>query len=764
MAKIKSDAAVSAPAPSLLGTKLSHYRILEEIGEGGMANVYLAFDESLSRRVALKFLKPEILQRANYAHKILAEARAAAAVDHPFVCKVYETCETDVGIFIVLEYVSGTTVRDRLREGWLPSPVALKYACEVAEALVEVHNRGIVHQDLKPANIMITRHDHVKLMDFGLARQFQSPADAQACDTAISTAILEGTPCYMAPEQLRGEPAGIQSDLFALGLVLHEMLTGRHPFLKDAMPATVGAILHEDYSKVPKGQLEPDLIDIIDRALRKSPNERYATAEEFRSRLVQALDALKTPGRASRAKQIIAILPFEDLSAEKDQEYFCDGLAEELLNMLTSFDELQVISRTSSFQFRNSRQDIRTIGRTLNATAVLEGSVRKAGSRLRITATLTNVRDGYPMWSQKYDCGIHDILAIQELISQAIANRLKLMLGQTNDEKVSETKLPVKPEAYELYLRARYFWNQRKPASLLESIKYYKMACEADPTYSKPHAGLAVSYVTLSIYGVIPPVQAMTNAREAAEQALSHDQTLVDAIAALGCIASVFDFRWDKAESYFKQAIRLDPKNALAHQWYAINLLAPFGRFEDARFEIERALEIDPASPLVLATAGVQYYFARRYSQAVDNLMKAFQLDPELAVLQYFIAQVHLARGRHSEAIEYLKAASFLSNRDSESLALLAYAYAASGNRDVSVTLLEELKQRATSQYVSPVLLSQINIGLGNIDCALDLLQEACSTRATDLIWIAVRPVFDPIRRDARFVEICTRLGLPAMV
>lgn len=726
-----------------------------------MGDVYLALDEALDRRVALKFLKEERPQNVHY-HKILAEARAVAAVDHPFVCKVYEVSEIEGRAFIVMEYVSGVSLQERLRKGPLATDQAVKYACEVAEALAEVHARALVHLDIKPANIMLTRQGHAKLMDFGLARPALNWVAPTTSEHSSTLPRVPGTPGYMAPEQIRGKMVDSRADIFALGVTLHEMLTGSNPFLTDTSDATTAAVLDETYSPPAADKLAPALAEIIARAVRKDPVERYSTIEEFITSLTEWSEGYAHDSATSEGR-IIAILPFSDLSPGKDQDYFCDGLAEEILNTLEKVEGLNVVSRTSSFRFRGTDLDIREIGRSLNATAVLEGSVRKAGDQIRITATLTNVSDGCSLWSERYDCRLDDVPATQELLAQAVANRLESGFQKGSSTRNFERGPAAKPEAYDLYLRGRHCWNQRTPLGLRQSLEYYKMASAADPNYPQPYAGLALSYITLAIYGAMRPGEAMPQARQAAEQARRLDRTAADAIAALGCIASVCDWKWDRAEDYFKEAIAADPKNALARHWYAINLLAPLGRFDEAGAEIDCASLLDPASPLFLATAGLRYFFERRYSQALDHLMRALRIDPALGITHHFLSQVYLARDERLKAIDHAEKAVAFSADDSESLAVLACACAGS-DRSTTLSILEKLRGRAQTGYVSPVLFSQIHLALDDPNRALDFLEEAATWRATDLIWIRVRPLFDPLRTNPRFVELCKLIGFPVKV
>jgi serine/threonine protein kinase/tetratricopeptide (TPR) repeat protein len=744
----------------MLGQTISHYRILERLGAGGMGDVYLALDEALERRVALKFLKGELSQNANYK-KILTEARAAAAVDHPFVCKVYEASEIDGQAFLVLEYVSGLSLQERLKQGPLPAGEAVKYACEVTEALMEVHHRALVHLDIKPGNIMITRQGHAKLMDFGLATSMLDWVPPPPSEDFPGLPRIAGSPAYMAPEQIRGKKVDSRADIFALGITLHEMLTASHPFRRDSIVSTITAILGESYSTPPADKLDPALAEIITRAVEKNPANRFATIEELNSRLRRWAEK-GLPVSSPRKGHTIAILPFIDLSPQKDQGYFCVGFAEGILNALGKVDDLNVVSPTSSFRFRGT-EDIREVGRSLNATVVLEGCIRKTTEQVQIMATLRKVDDGIPLWSDQHDCQVDDVATVQKKFAEAITMKLcAKSQGRSSDGNFEGSRI-VEPAAYDLYLRGRHCWNDRTPLGLRQSLEYYKMASEIDPRYPEPYAGLALSYVTLSIYGAMRPSEAMVQARCAAEQALELDRTAADAIAALGCIAAVCDWKWDRAEDYFKEAIAADPKNGLTRQWYAINLLAPLGRFDAARAEIERASVMDPASPLLSAVTGLLYYFERRYSLAVDHLTRALNLDPALAITHYFLSQVYLAQNDYPKAIDHAEKAITFSAGNSESLALLACAYAPS-DTSATLELLEKLQSRMRDGYVSPVLLAQIHLALRDSSRSLDLLEQAVTWRATELTWIRVRPLFDPLRKNPVFLDLCKRIGFPVKV
>jgi len=749
----------------LIGGTFSHYRILRKIGQGGRGEVFLAEDTILDRKVALKFLSSTTELRPDVRARFLMEAKCAASIDHPFICKVYETGEVDGQGFIALEFVEGQTLAEKLNAGPLPFEEALTVAIQIAEGVAAAHERGLIHRDLKPNNIMICRTGHVKVMDFGLAKQLiAQPAESDDITSVAGLQTLDGsligTPAYMSPEQIRGERADARADVFGMGLVYFHAFSGVHPFIKRTVQATMGAITYEGTPALSSfaAKVPAQLSEIISRMLMKDAASRYPSACEVRDDLIRFRNSFVGAVKAF-SQSTVAILPFVDLSPDRDQEYFCDGLAEELIIALNNIEGLRVASRTSSFRFRGNNVDMREVRERLKVETVLEGSVRKAGDRVRVVVKLVSLETGYPLWSERYDRKFDDIFEIQDEIAQSIAEKLKLSTSSTNDSR-SIGSSPENIRAYEFYLKGRYYWNKRTEENLKRSIDFFQRALAEDPHYTPALAGLAESYVTLGLYGALPPSDVMPAARESAEKALARNHDMPEALNALAATQAVYDWDWSSAERNFKRAINSNPSYAAAHQWYAINCLVPCGRFAEGRAAIQKASELEPLSLAVLATSGLVSYCQRDYDAAISEYMKALDLDPNFGIAHYFLGQAYLEKSLIDKAIAELEQSVVLTNRSPECVAMLGYAYAVAGNRSRAVELVSELEMRSIDRYVSPVQFAWMRLGLADHDKAFAELGRAYDLRAADLIWLRVRPVFDAIRSNSRFESLCKQLGL----
>src|SRR5437867_1281287 len=747
-----------------IGSIFSHYRILRKIGQGGRGEVFLAQDTILNRKVALKFLSPTTDERPDLRARCLIEAKSAASIDHPFICKVYEAGEAEGRYFIALEFVEGQTLADKLNAGPLPFDEALTIAIQIAEGVASAHERDLIHRDLKPNNIMISRTGHVKVMDFGLAKQL--PQGAESDDTTCSAVMqtmdgsLVGTPAYMSPEQIRGERADARSDVFAMGLVYFHVFSGVHPFKKNTTQATMGAIVYEQPPVLSSSaqHVPPELSEIVSRMLMKDPANRHPSAREVRDDLIRFRSCLPLSTKAFSPRSI-AILPFVELSPDRDQEYFCDGLAEELITALNTLEGLRVASRTSSFRFRGSNFDTREVRERLKVDTVLEGSVRKAQEKIRVVVKLVDLETGFPVWSQRYDRQFDDIFEIQDEIAEAIVQKLKVSIPSVDAPKWIGNS-PENIRAYESYLRGRHYWNKRTEENLKRSIDFFQSALRDDPEYALALAGLAESYVTLALYGALPPGEVMPAARQSAERALARRSEMPEALNALATTNAVYDWDWSSAERNFKRAIRANPNYAAAYQWYAINCLVPRGRFIEACAAIQRALELEPLSLTVLTTSGLVSYYQHEYGSAISEFKKALELDANFGIAHYFLGQAYLGKGLIDEAIAELGQSVRLTDRSPECVAVLGYAYALAGNRSAAAELARELETRSTERYISPVLFAWIHLGQGDHDQVFTRLEQAYERRAADLIWLRVRPAFDVLRYDPRFESVCKRLGL----
>src|SRR5580700_6061081 len=718
------------PAPP--GTRLGPYEIVDLIGSGGMGEVHKAIDTRLGRTVAIKLLFD------THTDRFEREARAIAALNHPHICTLY-----DVGPdYLVMEYIEGIPL-----EGPLPAKEAARMALEIAGALEAAHAEGIVHRDLKPANILVARSG-VKLLDFGLAK-VQPAAAAEGTVTQTQAGTILGSAGYMSPEQVRGQPADARSDIFSFGVVLYEMLSGRRAFDRGNAVSTMAAILHTEPGPI---EAPPELASVMARCLRKSPSERFQN-------MAEVITALEVPEQdpGPNKDSCIAVLPFANMSGDKDNEYFSDGLAEEILNALTKLPELRVVARTSAFAFRGKDQDIRGIGETLGATHVLEGSVRKAGSRLRITAQLISIADGCHVWSERYDREMTDIFAIQDEISQAIVTVLKLKLARPGSRAIA--RLPVEPEAYESYLKGRFFWNKRTEADLDRSIDYFLRAIELDPAYALAYAGLSDAYVLLGIFGVRPPNDVYPKARAAAEKALEIDGTLAEPHAALGHVLTAYDWDFQRAEEEYSKALDLNSSYPTAHQWYG-HLLAVMGRYAEGVAEVTRARDLDPLSVPINAFVGLIYMKARQNREAVEAARKGVDLDPNNPFAHWMLARTLDAHNELPESVAESEKAARLSGGSHASTAQLGCAYARIGDTAKAHKIIDQLVELSRTEYVSPYDIAIIYTGLGEKDLALVWLEKAYEERAVRLLELP-DPAFDDLRFDPRFQDLVQRIGLP---
>jgi TolB-like protein/Tfp pilus assembly protein PilF len=698
-----------------------------------MGEVYKATDTRLGRTVAIKLL------RSAHSDRFEREARAIAALNHPHICTLH-----DIGPnYLVMEYVEGSTLR-----GPLPLDEAMRLALQIASALEAAHAKGIIHRDLKPDNIIITQMG-VKLLDFGLAKlELTAEVSETTVNETLAGTIL-GTIAYMSPEQVEGKPADGRSDIFSFGLVLHEMLSGRRAFSGENSISRMAAILHKEPEPL---EAPPEVARIVTRCLRKSPAQRFQTMKEVKAALEGVNLTLPAESEAS-----IAVLPFANLSGDKDNEYFSDGLAEEILNALTKLHGLKVAARTSAFAFKGRNEDIRLIGETLHVTHVLEGSVRKAGSRLRITAQLISIADGCHVWSERYDREMTDIFAIQDEISQAIVTVLKLKLAKPASRALG--RRPVEPEAYESYLKGRFFWNKRTESDLNRSIEYFLRAIELDPAYALAYAGLSDAYVLLGIFGVRAPGDVYPKARAAAERALEIDETLAEPHAALGHVLTAYDWDFQGAETEYKRALDLNSSYPTAHQWYG-HLLAVTGRYAEGIAEVTRARDLDPLSVPINAFVGLIYMKARKSREAVEAARKGVDLDPNNPFAHWILARALDAQNELSESVAESDKAARLSGGGQASTAQLGCAYARIGDTAKAHKIIDQLAELSRTKYVSPYDIAIIYTGLGEKDLALKWLEKAYEERAVRLLELP-DPAFDTLRSDPRFQDLVKRIGLP---
>ena len=785
------------PSAALVGRAVGRYNILERVGGGGMGVVYKALDARLERAVALKFLQPGLGSDDSAADRFRLEARTVAALEHPNICTVHEIGETDDGqLFLAMPLYEGETLQRRIGRGALAIEEAIGIAIQIARGLEKAHARGIVHRDIKPSNVFLTSDGIVKILDFGIAK---------LADVAITgPGGPLGTTAYMSPEQAAGGPVDHRSDLWSLGVVLYEMLTGRRPFPGEAAAAVLNEIRQGE--PAPVSRLRPEVPEALDRlvanALAKSPDSRYQSAQSFgrdlmslgmtagdptgaapptgrrwlsrRSRQlaggVAAVSLIVVAGlwldltKGSRQAPVdsdtpttVAVLPFTDRSAESGHEYFSDGMTEELIATLARVEGLRVTSSTSAFAFKGRGLDVRTVGLQLGVSTVLEGSVRRSGDRLRITAQLVNVSDGYQLWSETYDRDASDAFAVQTEIARSIAQTLRVRLvGTSGDSLVVD---PPDAEAYDLflkgrhalYLKGRYAWYSRTEEGLLTALNFFQRAVAQSPDYARAHAGVADTYAVLGFYDYLPPSEAFPRAEAAARRAVALDATLAAPRATLGYVKLYHNWDLAGAEDEFQRAIAIDPNYSTAHQWYA-NLLTAAGRFPEAEREMRRAAEIDPLSLIANAAVGWVLYHAGEYSAALEQLRQTLELNPDYGI-------AHLWSGWALQELDSLDAAlrahrDALAISDSGALytASLARSLALAGERAEAEALLRRLESRRESAgYVPSYEIAKIHEALGHADQAFAWLERALGERSHSMVFLRVDPQLSRLRADSRF-------------
>jgi serine/threonine protein kinase/tetratricopeptide (TPR) repeat protein len=748
----------------MLGKTLSHYRLVEQIGAGGMGVVYRARDERLERDVALKVLPAGVLSDAQTRSRFRREALALSKLNHPHIGTVHDF-DTQEGIdFLVMEFVSGKTLGQRIQEGAIPVAEAVAIATQIAEALDEAHEQGVVHCDLKPDNVTVTAKGWVKVLDFGLAKLLH-PMDAAAQTVSVGAAdSVSGTLPYMAPEQLLAQPTDHRSDLFALGALLYEMATGRRAFKERLATALIAEILQKSPAppSTVNAEVPPWLETVIAKCLEKDPDRRYQTARE----VVEALcargptDVSSKPSRESGAvKRVesLAVLPLENLSGDPDQEYFADGMTEELIASLAQIGALRVISRTSVMRYKGARKPLPEIARELNVDVVVEGSVRRVGDRVRITAQLLEAATDRHLWAKSYVRDLRDVLALQGEVAQEIAQEIQVKLAPPEQARLAAARA-VHPEAYEAFLRGRFYANRRTEGDLKRAVEHFNRAIELDPLYAMAHVGLADAFNLMGYLELLPPREAFPRAKAAASRALELDESLGEAHVSLAYGLHYFYWDWAAAEREFLRGLTLNDGYAQGHLWYS-NRLACHGEFERAIAQIRRSLELDPLSLINSLALGWAYFLMRRFGEAVEQIRPTRDLDRSFVVSHWWLGWAYTLTGRLDDAVRSLEEGASISGRYPPVIAALGFARARQGRADEARAMLAELGEQARHRYVSSYDLALVHASLGEVDAAFQRLEQAFEERSHLMTFLRVDARLDSLRSDPRYQDLMRRVG-----
>jgi eukaryotic-like serine/threonine-protein kinase len=797
---------LEAQMDSLAGHSFGPYQIIARIGVGGMGEVYSAEDSRLGRKVALKMLPTFFTEDNDRVSRFQQEARAASALNHPNILTIYEIGETAARHFIATEFIEGETLRQRISRVEMKINDALEVSIQVASALAAAHQAAIAHRDIKPGNIMLRPDMLVKVLDFGLAKLTEPPTQNSEAARLVNThqGIVMGTAHYMSPEQTRGQRIDPRTDIWSLGVVLYEMTTRRMPFEGPTASDVISLILQKEPPSpthyVP--EVPPELERIITKALRKDREERYQTVKdmlldlknlkqrlEFEAELERSLPTgtedrptaktnkttrvdstskrqrvlsgsnQKASGRrrAPKAIESLAVLPLLNTSDDPNLDYLSDGITETIINNLSQLPRLRVFARSTMFRYKGQAVEPQTVGRELGARAVLFGRVLQRGDRLVVGIELIDATDQTQLWGEHYNRRLADVFQVQDEIAGEITEKLRLKLSPKEKGQLKKHHTE-SIEAYQAYLRGRYFWNKRTEEGLRKGLEYFNQAIEQDPGYAAAYGGLSDCYTLLVVREAISPQEGFARAKRAASMALEIDETLAEAHASLGH-AMLHNWEWNDGERELKRAIELNSGYASAHHWYSEHLTA-MGRCNESIEELKLAGQLDPLSLIINADLGRAFYYARQYDQVIKQEATTLEMDPNFWLSHINLGRCYTQKRMHPEAIAELRKAKELSVGNTEVSSFLGFAYSAAGEAAEALKILDELLAQSRQGYVPPYHLAILYAGLGDKDPAFEWLEEAYQKHAVDLFTLKVEPMFDSLRKDPRFSDLLRRIGL----
>ncbi len=783
------------PKTALKGQQLSHYKILSEIAKGGMSEVYLAQDTNLDRQIALKILPEEFAEDRERMSRFVREAKSASALNHPNIIIIHEIGESDGTHFLATEFIDGKTLNEYTKSNPLKFRSALEISIQVVSALDEAHSAGIVHRDIKPDNIMVRDNGLVKILDFGIAK-LSEPSGGWSIGEEDSTAIQQpstnpgmviGTPNYMSPEQIRGRDVDHQSDIFSFGLVLYEMLSGNTPFSGETTSDVIAAVLTKEPGS--PSDIPIELKNILNKTLEKGKKNRYQTAKDLLDDLKEAKEELQKQKRRlertsspnpvepktqilqtvttteNESQNSIAVMPFTNMSADEENEYFCDGLAEELLNALSKIEDLKVAARTSAFSFKGKNANVSEIGEKLGVKNVLEGSVRKSGDNLRISVQLINASDGYQLWSERYDREMIDIFDVQDEISLAVVGSLKLELF--GDEKAEISKLkPNSSEALDLYLKGRFHLHKITPEGWQKAIEYFQKAIEKDPDYALAYAGLSSALLFYSFFGGVSAVEVIPQAKNAAQRALEINDKLDEAHNALAGIYMFYEWNLEQADQEFRKAIKLNPNNGYGRYQYGL-CLAVLNKQEQAILEAEKAIELEPLSLLANFQVSAIYYELGLFEEASSYAERMIEMNSDFYGGYLWRGRALIAQEKFGVAIQMLEKSLSLDEEQNYTRSVLGQAYGLAGDKNKALQLIEEIQYENRNEYVTPFHIARIFSSLRDLDKTFEWLEKAYEERNGELVYLKTTSMLGngniwgkELVADKRFIDLLRRMGV----
>ena len=718
-----------------------------------MGVVYKAQDNKLDRTVALKFLPQYVGTDETEKQRFINEAKAASALDHSNICAIHSIEETDDGnLFIVMAYYEGMSLKQKIEEGSLSLKDVANYAIQIVSGIQKAHEKGVIHRDLKPANIFITIDDQVKIIDFGLAKA------AEQTLLTKSGATL-GTVPYMSPEQARGEKVDHRTDIWSLGVVMYEMITRQRPFKSDHEMALVYSIIKED--PLPVTDISPEVPGVIDtivmKCLEKDPDHRYQQIDDLIQELHQINQSPESEGEKRKDIPSIAVLPFVNLNRNDENEFFCDGITEDIAMALTKLDGLNVAAHNSSFQFKGKMPDLKEVRRTLRVNTVLMGSLRSAGNRLRFNVQLSDVKDGYVIWSERYDRVMEDIFDIQDQISCAVVDALKVELVG-NEKRRLKKRSTEDIEAYNLYLKGRYYWNQRTPESIQKAKQHFERALAEDENYALAHSGKADCFASIGLFGVVSPQEVLDEGRTAALKAIEVDPDLAEGHTSLAFIEAVYNWNWEFADRKFQQAKALDPKYALAPFWRAIFVLSPNGRHDEALAEARLARRLNPTAAIIDSGLAMVYFFSHQFDEAIRAAKQTLELDPALLGANWMLGRALVQKGDVQNALGAFDKLKDVNMKQGS----IGYAYAVAGEKEKAYKILNNMVTSDIPDYIKAYYIALIYAGLNERGEVFQWLEKAHEENCPLQLWNCRGPEFNNVRDDSRWKNLMNRMGLPA--